>query len=108
LGGQTAFILDGFNIIRRMRRDSMQKKRRFVTTRRDGLTKIAIITGIGRVLDLGAQMGTPKSHLNRLCGECRDAEALSGDWYEVGDDLRRALASQRGEKTKARTPEITR
>jgi|GEM_PF-2159586 len=86
----------------------MQKKRRFVTTRRGGHTKIAIITGVGRVIDLGAQMGTPKSHLNRLCGECRDAEALSGDWYAVGDDLRRALARQRGEKPKVRTPELTR
>jgi len=73
----------------------MQKKRRFVTTRRGGHTKIAIITGVGRVIDLGAQMGTPKSHLNRLCGECRD-------------DLRRALARQRGEKPKVRTPELTR
>ena len=86
----------------------MQKKRRFVTARRDGLTKIAIITGIGRVIDLGAQMGTPRSHLNRLCGECRDAEALSGDWYAVGDDMQRALARQRGEKPKVRTPELTR
>jgi hypothetical protein len=83
----------------------MQKKSRFVTTRR-GLTKIAIITGIGRVIDLGAQMDPPKSHLDRLCGACRDAEALSGDWYAVGDDLRRALARQRSEKPKVRTPEL--
>jgi len=84
----------------------MQKKRRFVTTRREGLTSIAIITGIGRVIDLGAQMGPPKNHLDRLCGACRDAEALSGDWYAVGDDLRRALARQRSEKPKVRTSEL--
>jgi hypothetical protein len=84
----------------------MQKKRRFVTTRRDGLTKIAIITGIGRVIDLGAQMDPPKGYIESPCGACRDTEALSGDWYAVGNDLRRALARQRSEKLKFRTPEL--
>jgi hypothetical protein len=87
----------------------MQEKRRFVTTQKDGPATIAIITGIGRALDLGAQMNATKRHRIELCGECRDAEALSGDWYAVGDDLRRALARQRGgERPKVRTPELTR
>jgi hypothetical protein len=87
----------------------MLKQRRFVKTRKDGLTTIAIITGLGRAIDLGAQMDATKRHHIRLCGECRDADALSGDWYAVGDDVRRALARQRdGERPKVRTPELTR
>jgi len=87
----------------------MQKKGRFVTTQKDGLTTIAIITGIGRALDLSAQMDATKRHRIELCGECRDAVALSGDWYAVGNDLRRALARHRGgERPKVRTPELTR
>ena len=86
----------------------MKNKRRFVTKGKDGTTTITIITGLGRLIDLGSQMDATKYRHNSFCGVCGDAESLKSDWYAVGGDLRRALSHQRDEKTKRRTPELTR
>ncbi|EFV01878.1 hypothetical protein HMP0721_1272 [Pseudoramibacter alactolyticus ATCC 23263] len=53
----------------------------------------SFVKGFSRVLDLGATRTKVKPL--KKTPERQDLEAISSDWWKVGDDLRRALYEHR-------------